>query len=148
MSRSGWAGAGSPAGVRAGRVSAHPGDGPAQAIYGWEWWAAANHRGGHARWERTGAQRHDAAYAAARRAGQPRTDQPRSERHRYSPVRHVMTYRTAVLRAFSLDSSITQRDAVSRHGPYRPSTRCGMVGLESPSGEVHVGAMNEWPGRG
>ena len=31
---------------------------------------------------------------------------------------------------------------------YRPSTRCGVVGLESPSDKAHVHAMNEWPGPG
>lgn len=46
-------------------------------------------------------------------------------------------------RAFSLNSSITQRDAASRHGPIP-----AVVGLESPSNKVHVDAMNEWPGPG
>jgi hypothetical protein len=31
---------------------------------------------------------------------------------------------------------------------YRPSTRCGVIGLKPPSGKVHIDAMNKWPGPG
>ena len=53
-----------------------------------------------------------------------------------------------VPRAFSLNSSITQHDAVSRHGPVPTVDSVRRGRLESPLDKVHVDAMNEWPGPG
>ena len=50
--------------------------------------------------------------------------------------------------ARSLNSCITQRDAVSRRGPVPTVVSMRDGWLEPRAGKVHVDAMSEWPGPG